>query len=89
MVQEKQQELTLNGTQLLAYADDVYLLGDNMDTIKRNMETLIDDSMKVCLEINVKKTKSMLLSTCQKAWKNFNKSKKQIRSKCSNIWQRQ
>jgi hypothetical protein len=37
--------LKLNGThQLLAYADDVNLLGDNIDAIKKNTETLIDAS---------------------------------------------
>jgi hypothetical protein len=42
-VQETQVELKLNGAhQLLAYADDVNLLGDNMDTIKRKTEILID-----------------------------------------------
>jgi hypothetical protein len=42
-VQEKHVGLKLNGThQLLAYADDVNLLGDNIGTIKKNMETLID-----------------------------------------------
>jgi hypothetical protein len=42
----------LNGThQLLAYADDVNLLGDNIDTIKKNMETLIDASKEVGLEV--------------------------------------
>jgi hypothetical protein len=43
-VQEIQVGLKLNGThQLLAYADDVNLLEDNIDTIKKkkNTETLI------------------------------------------------
>jgi hypothetical protein len=48
--------LKLNGThQLLAYADDVILLGDNTDTIKKNTEILIDASKEVGLEINVDK----------------------------------
>jgi hypothetical protein len=53
-VQEIQVGLKLNGThQLLAYADDVNLLGDNIDTINKNTETLIDTSKEVGLEINV------------------------------------
>jgi hypothetical protein len=42
-VQENHVGLKLNGThQLLAYADDVNLLGDNIDIINKNTETLID-----------------------------------------------
>jgi hypothetical protein len=44
-VQEIQVDLKLNGThQLLAYADDVNLLGDNIDTVKKGTETLTDAS---------------------------------------------
>jgi hypothetical protein len=32
---------TRDGHQLLVYADNVNLLGDNIDTIKKNMESLI------------------------------------------------
>jgi hypothetical protein len=60
---ENQAGLKLNGThQLLAYADDVNLLGDNIDTIGKNTEMLIDDSKEVGLEINIEKTKYLLLA---------------------------
>jgi hypothetical protein len=50
-----QMGLKLNGThQLLAYADDVNLLGDNIDTIKKNTETLIDVSKEVGLVLDIK-----------------------------------
>jgi hypothetical protein len=44
-VQENQLGMKVNGThQLLAYADDVNLLEDNIDTINKNTEILIDAS---------------------------------------------
>jgi hypothetical protein len=43
----------------------VNLLGDNIDTIKKNTQTLIDASKKDGLQINIKKTKYMLLSRNQ------------------------
>jgi hypothetical protein len=56
---------------LLAYADDVNLLGgNNISTIKRNTETLNDARKGTGLEINVKKTKYMLLSHHHKAGQN-------------------
>jgi hypothetical protein len=36
----------------LAYADDVNLLGDNIDTIKKNTQSLIVANKEVGLEIN-------------------------------------
>jgi hypothetical protein len=70
-VQENQVALKLNGThQLLAYADDVNLPRDNLDTIKKNTETLIDASKEVGLEINVDKSKYMLLSRQQNVGQN-------------------
>jgi hypothetical protein len=70
-VQENQVGPKLNGThQLLAYAGDVNLLGDNMDTIKKNTEALTDANKEVSLEINVERTKYMLLSRQQNVGQN-------------------
>jgi hypothetical protein len=70
-VQENQILLKLNGThQLLAYTVGVNLLGDNIYTIKKNTEILIDASKEVGLEINIEKTKYMLLSHHQNIGQN-------------------
>jgi hypothetical protein len=48
--------LTLNGKpRLMAYADEVNLLEDGIDTINENIETLIDARNAVVLEITNKK----------------------------------
>jgi hypothetical protein len=58
-MKENQVGLKLNGThQLLVYADNVNLLGDNID------------SKEVGLEINVERTKYMLLSHHQNVGQN-------------------
>jgi hypothetical protein len=41
------------------------LLGDNINIIRKNTETLIDASIEVGLEINIDKTECMMLS-CRK-----------------------
>jgi hypothetical protein len=67
--QENQVGLKLNGTHhLLAYTDDVNLLGDNIDTIKRNMETLTDPGKEIGLGINIEKTEYMLVSGRTRPW---------------------
>jgi hypothetical protein len=67
-VQENQVGLELTGThQLLACGHDVNLMGDNIDIINKNTETLIDASKEVGLEVNVEKTKYMLVSRVQNA----------------------
>jgi hypothetical protein len=46
------------------------LLGENVDTIKKNMETLTDASKEAGLEENAEKTKYILLSSHQNAGQN-------------------
>jgi hypothetical protein len=36
----------------LVYADDVNLLGDDIENIKKNIQTLIDPGKEVGLEVN-------------------------------------
>jgi hypothetical protein len=70
-VQENQVGLKLSWThQLLANADDVNLLGDNIDHLKNNTESLIDGSREVGLEIKTEKTNYMLLPCHQSAGPN-------------------
>jgi hypothetical protein len=48
----------------------VNLLGDNIDTITKNTETLTDASKEVGIEVNTEEIKYMLLSPHQNAGQN-------------------
>jgi hypothetical protein len=56
----------------LVYADDIKLLGDSVNTIKENTETLLDASREVGLEINAEKTKYIIMSRHPNSGQNQN-----------------
>ena len=67
-VQVNQDGLKLNGThQLLAYADDVNILGGSMHIVKENAEALVAAAREIGLEVSADKTKYMVMSRDQNA----------------------
>ena len=67
-VQVNQDGLKLNGThQLLAYADDVNILGGIVHTLKESAEALVAAAREIGLEVSADKTKYMVMSRDQNA----------------------
>jgi hypothetical protein len=72
-VQENQVGFEMNGThQVLVYADDINLLGDNTNTIKENMEILLRANRDVGLEVIAEKKEYMIMSHHQNSGQNKN-----------------
>jgi len=53
--------------QLLAYADDVNILGGSVHTVKKNIEALVAATKEIGLEVNAHKTKYVIMSRDQNA----------------------
>ena len=63
--------ISLNGThQLLAYADDVNILGGSIHTTKKNAEALVAATGEIGLEVSADKTNYMVMSRDQNAGRN-------------------
>jgi len=62
-VHVNQDGLKLNGThQLLAYADDVNILGGSIHNLKQNAEALVDATRENGQEVSADKTKYVVMS---------------------------
>ena len=73
ILQENRIGLELNGKhKLLVYADVVNMLGQNLQTVRKNAEIFIKTSKDICLEINSENTKYMIISRHENVIQNQN-----------------
>jgi hypothetical protein len=91
-VQVNQVGLKINGTHhLLAYADDVNILGGSLHTVKENAKALVVATKEIGLEVNADKTKYMVMSRERNAGRchrvKIDNSSIE-RDESSNIWER-
>ena len=62
----------MGNVQLLVYAHDVKMLGENSQTVRENVEIFIKASKDIGLEVNFEKTKYMIVSCHQNIIQNQN-----------------
>jgi len=63
--------LKLNGAhRLLAYADDVNIMGGSIHKLKENAEAIVAATREIGLEVSADKTKYMVMSRDQNAGRN-------------------
>jgi hypothetical protein len=55
----------------LPYADNVNIVGENLDNVNKNTQALLDASKEVGLEVNREKSKHMLMPRSQKIGQNY------------------
>jgi uncharacterized protein YifE (UPF0438 family) len=67
-VHVNQDDFKLNGThKLLAYADDVNILGGGVHPVNENAEALVISTKEILLEVKADKTKYMVISRVRNA----------------------